>query len=240
MNRSIFRTLITLLITLGVTGSVVAQELVRPWPSDEVTYQVRPDYRRCAAPMCGGWFLTPVNQFSRQLETEEEAYENSLSVAKEIYIYDIDYSQLELTREQLQELQTAMRSQQALLRGAVSTSPISRLRPTPSLRANGAWVSANTREPYGPFLSITSTGIACITTPCPYYRADLINTLFSTVFDELNLEKAELDREQTTRAWRAVATDGLVITGVRYSSKGLAGQGTGIAATKVYFAFPKQ
>lgn len=239
----LFRWTLTICALSGLFLSAwaTAQEAISPLPDQGKTYIVKPDYRKCAFPMCGGWFLTPVNEFSRQLETDDEAYENSLIQATSIYVAYIDYRRLGLTREQLRELESAIHSEQALLRGVITRNSV-----TPqatdriaTLHANGAWVSANKREAYGPYLNITSSGIVCITTPCPYYTADLINTLFSANFDELNFEKAELDREQTARAWQAVASKGLVITGVKYESQGMTGPGTGIAATKVFFAFPK-
>lgn len=228
------------LISVFISPGVLAQDVIRPAPNEGTTYLVKPDYRKCAFPMCGGWFLTPLNQFSRQLESDEEAYENSLLPPKSIYVAYIDYRRLGLTREQQRELESEMHNEQALLRGVLSRSGVVTPETSASatLQANGAWVSANKREPYGPYLRISSTGIVCITTPCPYYKAELINTGFSTVFDDLNLEKAELDREQTGRAWQAVASEGLVITGVKYESEGMTGPGTGIAATKVFFSFP--
>ena len=58
------------------------------------------------------------------------------------------------------------------------------------------------------------------------------------IFDELVFDKAGLDREQEAVAWKTVASDGLVITGVKYESQGQTGPGTGISVTKVFFVFP--
>lgn len=223
-----------------LSANAIAQDIIRPSPTEAPTYLVKPDYRKCAFPLCGGWFLTPVNQYSHHLESDDEAYENSLIEPTAIYVAYLNYRQLRLTPEQVKELESYARSGQALLRGNVSRSGIT---PTDitrgaSLNVDGAWVSANKLEAYGPYLKVASSGIMCITTPCPYYKAKLINTLFTATFDDLNLEKAELDRDQTARAWQAVSTDGLVMTGVKYESQGMTGPGTGIAATKVFFAYP--
>ncbi|HSC68761.1 MAG TPA: hypothetical protein VLC79_13770, partial [Cellvibrio sp.] len=37
--------------------SVQAQSIITPEPA-ATTYIVKPDYRKCAFPLCGGWFLT--------------------------------------------------------------------------------------------------------------------------------------------------------------------------------------
>jgi hypothetical protein len=222
-----------------------AQTIISPEPTG-TTYIVKPDYRKCAFPLCGGWYLTPVNQYSLHLETEDEAYQNAALLPNSIYVSYINYKRLGLTKKQIAELETAINSEQTLLRGAVVNSPVSGniVTRTKTLVANGAWVGANKNTPVGPYLKISSTGIVCITTPCPYFNAALINSNYSSEFHALSLEKALLDREQEAQAWQAISTDGLVITGTTYESTGfdetgaVPGKGIGIAATKVFFAFP--
>lgn len=225
--------------------SAHAQKIISPEPTG-TTYIVKPDYRKCAFPMCGGWFLTPVNQYSIQLQTEDEAYQSAALLPNSIYVAYINYKRLGLTEKQIAELDSAIHSEQALLRGTVINSPISGRVTTRSktLVANGAWVGANKNTPVGPYLKISSTGIVCITTPCPYFKAALINSGYTSEFHDLSLEKAALDREQEAQAWQAISTDGLVITGTTYETTGFdetgakPGKGLGIAATKVFFAFP--
>jgi hypothetical protein len=241
MSSLFFRTVKTLLAigsTLFFVAESYAQTIIKPEPT-AITYTVKPDYRKCASPMCGGWYLTPVNQYSLLLQTEDEAYQSSALIPNSIYVAYINYRALALKPAQIQELEAAMRSEQVLLRGTISNSitPLGSIS-SKTLAVNGAWVGANKTVALGPYFKMSSSGIVCITTPCPYYKANIINSLFSTNFDELLFTKAELTREQETQAWQAVSSDGLVMTGVRYDSKGLAGTGVGISATKVFFAFP--
>jgi hypothetical protein len=222
-----------------------AQKIISPEPTG-TTYIVKPDYSKCAFPMCGGWFLTPVNQYSLQLQTEDEAYQSAALLPNSIYVAYINYKRLGLIEEQIAELNNAIQSEQALLRGTIISSPTSGIVPsrTKTLVANGAWVGANKNTPVGPYLKISSTGIVCITTPCPYFNATLINSDYTRQFHDLSLEKAALDREQEAQAWQAISTDGLVITGTTYETTGFdetgaePGKGIGIAATKVFFCIP--
>ncbi len=242
MNRS--AGLVTLLAAVLSLGAH-AQTIISP-ETKGTTYIVKPDYRKCAFPMCGGWFLTPVNQYTVQLQTEDEAYQSAALLPNSIYVAYINYKRLGLTEKQIAELDSAIHSEQALLRGTVINSPISGRVTTRSktLVANGAWVGANKNTPVGPYLKISSTGIVCITTPCPYFKAALINSNYSSEIHDLSLEKALLDREQEAQAWQAISTDGLVITGTTYETTGFdetgaePGKGIGVAATKVFFAFP--
>ncbi|HTF95416.1 MAG TPA: DUF6748 domain-containing protein [Cellvibrio sp.] len=232
--------LAALLGTFFVPG-IQAQTIIKPEPTG-TTYTVKPDYRKCAFPMCGGWFLTPVNQYSLYLQTENEAHESAALLPNTLYVAYINYKRLGLDEKQIAELEAAMRSEQALLRGNITANKLSSRAQT--LVVNGAWVGANKNTPIGPYLNISSTGIVCITTPCPYFKANIINSDYSSEFHDLSLEKAYLDREQEAQAWQAISTTGLIITGTKYESSGFnpsgaePGKGVGIAATKVFFAFP--
>jgi len=244
INSALTRTALLLAVFASLFSmGAQAQTIISPEPTG-TTYIVKPDYRKCAFPLCGGWFLTPVNQYSLHLETEDDAYQNAALLPNSIYVSYINYKRLGLTGKQIAELETAIRSEQALLRGTVSNAPGNIITRTKTLIANGAWVGANKNTPVGPYLKISSTGIVCITTPCPYFKAALINSNYTSEFHELSLEKATLDREQEAQAWQAISTNGLVITGTTYESTGfdetgaVPGKGIGIAATKVFFAFP--
>ena len=224
--------------TLLISIAAVAQEIQKPIKNDATTYTVKPDYRKCAFPVCGGWYLTPVNQYSLQLESDEEAYQNSLLLPNTTYVSSINYKALGLTAAQIQELESILRSGQGLLAGNVVSLASSANLATKTLVAQAAWTSPTKTGPVGPYLKVSSSGIVCITTPCPYFNAQLINSTYSTNFHELTFEKAELDREQEARAWQAVSSGGLVLTGVKFISQGQVGTGTGISATKVFFTFP--
>lgn len=243
MKNLLLRMLNTLILASSailIISTSQAQTTAKPEPATATTYSVKPDYRKCAFPLCGGWYLTPLNQFSLQLETEDEAYQNSLLLPNSIYVANIDLKKLKLTEKQTEELQLAMHNQQALLRGVINKglSILTTNIKAPSLSTEAAWIGANKSDAAGPYLKVASSGIVCITTPCPYFKADLVNTYYSFQFHELSLEKAALDNEQEAQAWQAIASQGLLITGLKYESQGQIGTGTGIAATKVFFAFP--
>lgn len=240
MSRLLLCTLKILALSALFFSTVSNAQNAIATPDGSTTYIIKPDYRKCAYPLCGGWFLTPVNQHSLRLENEDESYENSLLLPQSIYVSSVNYRRMGLTPEQVKELEMNIYNSHVLVRGIVSRSTIKppQSPATATLVAIGAWTSANKNPAVGPYLKISSSGIMCITTPCPYYNAELLNSSFMTQFHELNLEKAELDREQTARAWQDIATQGLIMTGIKYQSQGMTGPGTGIAATQVFFAFP--
>lgn len=209
-------------------------------------YSVKPDYRKCAFPLCGGWHLTPVNQYSLQPETEEEAYDTLSLLPNSIYVPYLNFKALGLKKKQIEELQGFIHTQTVLLRGNIASTKTTSKNSAKvnTFNANGAWVSANNKDAIGPYQKITSTGIVCITTPCPYFKTQLLNNNYSAQIDDLNLEAAELTEAQQAAAWESLSTKGLIITGTTYNFTGFdetgaePSVGTGVKATQVFFSYP--
>lgn len=209
-------------------------------------YSVKPDYRKCAFPLCGGWHLTPVNQYSLQPQTEEEAYDSLTLLPNSIYVSYLNFKALGLKKKHIEELQGFIHTQTVLLRGHITSTKTTSKNSAKmnTLNANGAWVSANNKDPIGPYQKITSTGIICITTPCPYFKTQFLNTDYSSQIDDITLDAAELTETQLAAAWEAISTNGLIMTGTTYHFTGFdetgaePGIGTGVKATQVFFSYP--
>jgi hypothetical protein len=215
----------------------MAQEVLKPIapiPAKDIgiTYVVEADAQN------GGWNLTAVNQYAASTQSEDEAHRSSLLASNTIYVSKIDYKGLGLKPGQGRELEANLRSGQALLAGNVVDRPTPGQEKTNTLEARAAWVSPTKTQAIGPYLKVSSSGIVCITTPCPYFTVKLINNTYTVNYDALIFDRAELDRDQEARAWQAVSSEGLVLTGVRFFPEQQTGTGTGISATKVFFAFP--
>lgn len=240
---------ITLTVTL-ITASVLTANAADKTTANPIRvgtfYAVKPDYRKCAFPMCGGWHLTPVNQYSIHPQTEDEAYDSLGLLPNSIYVSYLNFKAMGLSAKQVEELKGLIHTQQVLLRGNVTSK-----KPNPrntfkvsTLNANGAWVSANNNLPVGPYQKITSTGIVCITTPCPYFNTQFLNGNYSAQIDDLNLEAVELTEAQQAAAWEAISTTGLIITGTTYTFTGFdetgaePGIGNGVKASQVFFSYP--
>lgn len=214
-------------------------------------YSVKPDYRKCAFPLCGGWYLTPVNQYSILPQTEDEAYESSTLLPSSIYVSYLDFKALGLDKKQVEELQGFIRTQQVLLQGTIASKSTSsntimakNIFKSKTLNVNGAWISANKSLAIGPYQKITSTGIVCIRTPCPYFKTHILNSNYSSLIHALDFDNVGLTSEQQIQAWEATSTTGLIITGTTYKFNGFdetgaePGIGTGVKASQVFFSYP--
>jgi len=206
-----------------------------------LVYSVAPDYRRCVFPLCGGYWLTPVNRVSTHVPSLDEADAGVIIEPSPIYVASIEFAKLGLSSAQITEFKGLIGEGRALVSGVLSDFEWAyNTFDVQMLTATGVWGSANNNAPVGSFLEVSSSGIVCITTPCPYYNAQQINTFYSFLFHELNFDRAELTSSQLLLAQSLVSKKSLILTGTRFVSQGVAGNGVGIAATQVFFPFPSK
>ncbi|TVZ37351.1 hypothetical protein P886_1692 [Alteromonadaceae bacterium 2753L.S.0a.02] len=242
MNNKLIKFFFTLSILWTITAKasdiVVIDPPVSPIALDPtLTYTVEPDYRDCIYPLCGGYWLTPVNRVFVEVPTISDA--DYAPVPQPVYVVEINYDGLGLSDEQIQKFEHYIALGRALIKGAlVDFDWSNNAYDLQALKATATWTSANSQAAVGTYLDVKSSGIVCITTPCPYYKAQQINTYWSFLFHELNFERAQLTDAQLTLARSLVAEKSLVLTGTRFVSQGMTGDGIGIAATQVFFPYP--
>lgn len=218
-----------------------------------MTYSVKPDMRKCAFPMCGGYWITPVNKVYTDIPTLEEA-EDRYWEPGPIYVSSIDYTKLKLTRDEIARFQDLIFNGRALIAGFQAFYPVKSpsTKPLPAYKklvATKTWGSANENPAIGEYLDIKLSGIQCVTKPCPYFKALKVNTRYGFLFDRINFEKADLTETQARLAKSLIYDGSLIITGVRdrlayetadpLSPAEISIQPQiGIIATQVYFPFP--
>eukprot|EP01133_Synstelium_polycarpum_P010745 gene10745-12509_t len=126
-------------------------------------YTFRPDYRKCAYPMCGGYFLDRVN-------VDGTAADDRKYIVKFIFNNSDDRFNKTLVKRSDPETVVVfghfrMSSQGANFLDFVVLDAFVAL-PLPD----------HTGEYAGKFYQLEDSGIKCYTTPCPSIRASLINT----------------------------------------------------------------
>jgi hypothetical protein len=205
--------------------STSAQDLRSAAPS-YVT--VRRDLRRCASPLCGGFFVDAVNQATLRCADG--------SRAAECYVFDLDLSALGLSADQ-----------EATLRGSPdSFLLLGQIRPQRTvagrlgqLGVTEAWQGHDGITPSGRFFRAHDDGIVCITSPCLSFSAELLNR------SEPSFKLAEIDLSAVTDDPSAAfaqldAADGLLLAGRRTTVTGPAGRARGLSASEFYLPFVAQ
>jgi Kazal-type serine protease inhibitor domain len=150
----------------------------------------RRDARRCASPMCGGYFVKRVNQ------TTTRCADGSLQA--ECYVSGFTFTSLKLDANEeasfLDRLTAGFGLAKATMRyQTVSGSRIGKLSVTE------AWDAAADVKPTGSFYRIADSGRRCIVAPCYSIDATQLNTngvkhtVRSTNLENVNADQAKLD-----------------------------------------------
>lgn len=174
--------------------------------SDALYFGVRPDFRRCAAPACGGSFVRALN---RELTTCADGSE-----AAECYVARIDLGRLGLSNEEAKQLS---REQSRLVLVGTIIPPTRHDQGFGSLFAERAYrgvkeVSPVDEPPAGATLLTTNTGIACVLAPCPTHQGLVVNEGRTLKVDP-NLTALQATPEALARAMRDPENEGVLLTG---------------------------
>src|SRR5262245_29712520 len=128
--------------TLKASGTVTVDSLA----STSTFYIVRPDLRKCASPMCGGYFIRSANQNLTRCA-------NGRSMS-ECYVMSIQWNsapEIEINR--------------ALIRGSILTKG-NRNGRYGVLNVSEVWRASSDSKPYGDFFRVRDLGVRCIAAPC--------------------------------------------------------------------------
>jgi hypothetical protein len=213
-------------------GDDVDRELARLsrslTPSDEQSadassyVRLRRDVRRCAAPLCGGFFVARVNRLTTVCADGGRA--------SECYVGDLDFSALGLGPEAVARVEAEPES--VLLRGDI-ISRSSELGDVGRLLVTEAWHGHSGITPSGAFLRANDSGIVCIASPCLSFSVELLNSrLPSVAVAEVDVSSVGQD---TGDAQAQLGTEeGLLVSGFPVIVSGPAGRALGVEANEYY------
>jgi hypothetical protein len=168
-------------------------------------YQVtRQDFRKCAAPLCGGYFVKEVNRALTRCAdgvARPECYVGTIDLGP-------DAASLEAFR---QEFLTG----KGLVRGRLQNQPSPFGRAVGELVAHEAWQAQGPNPATGNSYRVEDTGIRCFAAPCPNLRMRLLNTRRVFSGTGLDLEASGAEDAKIQEALRALATEGILVAGER-------------------------
>lgn len=198
----------------------LAQDLER---ADDADYfRLRRDVRRCAAPLCGGFFITRVNRLSTPCSDGARR--------AECYVAELDLSALWLSPDQEGAIRNA--PAELVLRGDIASNP-STFGDVGRLIVAEAWQGHAAVTPHGPFWRVKDEGIVCITSPCPSFSAELLNLRLRPVaIAEVNVEGISAD--PTDALEQLFEPEGLLVAAQLELVSGPAGRALGLDATEYY------
>lgn len=204
-------------------------------PSGASTYfEVRTDMRRCASPMCGGFFIDRLNATSTTCHD---------GAKREVcYTPELDWSQSGLDEAKqsmfLGKASSAFVSGdvKAILRGRFANKNLNTTIPTMGrFIVTEAWIAQGEGVSDGVFAKVFQNGIRCIAAPCPSLTEKALNASRTANISEIDYEAGTYD----DAALGGLASDyhaptGVIVAGDRYSFTISGRAGKGRTATQAY------
>lgn len=191
-------------------------------------YTVSPDYRRCASPWCGGYWVARTNRSTTKCHDGV--------FAERCYVAEIAWDKLGLGDAAIAQVRDAIHGPSVVMRATVGSksfgADIGRLG---ELRPTEAWLGQGPNPPSGPFVKVEEVGTRCISAPCPTFREKKLNDSVTATLAELGWEHAQVEDDEAV----GVAIDelfqrDLILAGDRYTVRGPGGTGKARTVSQYY------
>ncbi len=203
-------------------------------PGSTYTYYfVKPDLRRCAAPMCGGMFYRLANaDTTRCLDGK---------LAEQCYAASTDWSRIGLGEVGMAKVTEALNKNafgpgtSLLVRAVVGTKDWGNgLGKFANLRPSEAWIAQGANEAAGVVAKIEDSGVRCFAAPCPSLRERKLNSTVKVDIASLGWDKSGASDDAIGVALDKMHTDGLIVSGYRTTVSGPAGQAKARTVTQFW------
>lgn len=178
----------------------------------------RIDARKCAYPLCGGYFVKAVNSPLTRCADGK--------MAKECHAVELDTRALGWSDDQRATFEASFSQGKALVKGALEPQPRG-LYTGEVLRVAEAWQAQGTnKRPVGTFFSLKNNGIVCIQAPCPSFSLTALNRpTRERAIDTPDFSPARAPEDAVKAAWSALAQGPILAAGavVPFPAGGLQG-----------------
>ena len=197
-------------------------------------YAITADLRRCATPLCGGWFVAQVNRPTTQCHDGR--------TAERCYTPVLDWSRADLSDARQAELLEASRT--SAIDGQVyaivggTFAPTNDTTPRPELGrfiVTEAWVVEGDSQASGTFVWVHDNGRRCFAAPCRNLTERTLNTSGVTDIAEVDFAPAGLDdSEREACTAEMYGPNGLLVAGSRYTVQANGSSAPGRTASAAY------
>jgi len=196
-------------------------------------YAITSDLRKCATPLCGGWFLAQVNQPTTQCHDGRSA--------AQCYAPELDWSSAGLSDAKEDELLEASRNAAvdrqvyAIVRGTFAPTNDT---PRPELGrfiVTEAWIIEGDSHASGTFVWVHDNGLRCFAAPCRNLTERTLNTSGVTDIAEVDFAPAGLsDSQREVCTADMYGPNGLIVAGSRYTVHANGSTAPGRTASAAY------
>lgn len=185
-----------------------------------------PDYRKCAAPACGGWFVARVN-------TEVTRCADG-TWQQQCHMFDVDLDKLELDEASEAKAREAIGAGLALVRGELASVDVGAAWPADVLIASEVWIGVTGSEPLGHVSRVDDTALVCVTYPCASFVERSLNTTMIGDLDHVDLSTSGATLEQQSAGMTELGASGLLVVGEHVIVEGPGGSMNALEASEFY------
>lgn len=179
-------------------------------------YVVRQDVRRCASPLCGGFWVKRANQSRTQCANRRWM--------PECYVAEIDWNG-----------QPEVEANKALLRGRIVARRFAGFGNLGAFRVTESWRSPSENSATGTFYRTRDRGLRCITHPCLSHSAAKLGSTLTRNVAGVDLAAAGASGEMISEAAAQMTNpQGVMVTGYFAPVTGPGGRAQTLKATKFY------
>ncbi len=215
-------------LVLGNTALAQSPPMVDPFASHYIV--TRLDLRKCAYPVCGGYYVKSVNRALTRCANG--------TLQKDCHVATLDASALPWSAADREAFEQSFIPGQALAGGKLfalksAGSPVK----VDTLVLNQAWVAQALSKPAGVFSIFKNSGIVCVTSPCPSIMETTLNYPINRTIHGLDLAASDAKPERVDAGLQALGSTGVVAAGGHRIITGPAGQGQRFVASEFYLPF---
>lgn len=189
---------------------------------------VRQDQRRCMYPLCGGVFVSRINQPKAKCIGGEWA--------KDCYVAEFDFSGLGIEGEQAITLNQLARSGELVVRGDIKSGFFADFPEVPVFAVTEAWQAPTDVAPTGIFYRAHDRGIMCITWPCVSTDLTRLNRNANPLSSVAGVDLAAsgASDEQIAEAWEQMRNTAILVAGKVKKTTGPGGTADTFVASQYY------
>lgn len=197
--------------------------------STSTYFSVRPDYRKCVSPLCGGYWVKRVNSsYTPCIDTVTGLKK---TVYGECYVATNDLDATGLSETEINALPIG--EGRVLLRGSVVAKNYGDFGYLGNFVGTEAWQAPTATVPSGTFYRVKDNGIRCITTPCFSLHEAKLTSSTHTDLSGLDLKASGATQEQLDESYGQLAS-GILAAGKNYWVRENTGWGKWLYASQFW------
>lgn len=191
-------------------------------PLNRTTYYLaRQDTRRCAFPICGGVWVSAVNQ------TVTRCPQGTLD--QECYVSNLDFSTFDGPGDSDSTVKGALGPDFKTTRVVLQGAMVPTVQGFDALRVHMAWIATDTQPISGNFFGTRVNGIVCIVAPCPSFDQEILNRGTVSSFHGFDFTDVPAHADDSTYTGPALhSAYGLIVAGENIVDENAGPGGTGI------------